>query len=50
MSKVGIKIDEIKTKLLKDDEFKEEYNKLKPKYDNISRIIESRKIKNNSVI
>jgi hypothetical protein len=43
MSKASVKIDEIKAKLLKDDEFKEEYNKLKSKYENISLIIKSKK-------
>ena len=43
MSKAGVKIDEIKAKLLKDDEFKEEYDKLKPRYEVISQIIEARK-------
>jgi hypothetical protein len=35
-SKPCVNIEEIKDKLLKDDEFKVEYNKLKPKYETIS--------------
>lgn len=35
-SKPGVNIEEIKDKLLKDDKFKVEYNKLKPKYETIS--------------
>ena len=42
MSKAGVKFDEIKTMLMKDEEFKDEYEKLKPRYDIISQIIEER--------
>ena len=42
MNKAGVKFDEIKELLMKDDEFKTEYNKLKPRYDVISQIIEER--------
>ncbi len=42
MSKAGVKFDEIKAMLMKDEEFKDEYEKLKPRYDIISQIIEER--------
>ena len=41
--KPGVKFDDIKTKLMKDAEFEQEYNKLKPRYEIISQIIEARK-------
>lgn len=43
MNKASVKIDEIKARLLKDEEFKEEYDKLKPRYEIIAQIIEARK-------
>ena len=42
MSKAGVKFDEVKAMLMKDDEFKDGYEKLKPRYDIISQIIEER--------
>lgn len=42
MSKAGAKFSEIKEMLMKDEEFKAEYKKLKPRYDVISQIIEER--------
>ena len=42
MSKVGAKFAEVKELLMKDGEFKTEYEKLKPRYDVISQIIEAR--------
>ncbi len=42
MSKAGVKFSEIKNLLMKDEEFKSEYEKLKPRYDVISQIIEER--------
>ena len=42
MSKAGVKFSEIKDLLMKDAEFKSEYEKLKPRYDVISQIIEER--------
>lgn len=42
MSKAGVKFDEIKEMLMKDSEFKDEYERLKPRYDIISQIIEER--------
>lgn len=42
MSKAGVNFNEVKAMLMKDSEFKEEYEKLKPRYDIISQIIEER--------
>ena len=42
MSKAGVKFSEVKELLMKDVEFKEEYEKLKPRYDVVSQIIEER--------
>jgi DNA-binding XRE family transcriptional regulator len=42
LSKAGVKLSEIKELLLKDKDFKEEYEKLKPRYEIISQIIETR--------
>ena len=42
MSKAGTKFSDVKELLMKDDEFKAEYEKLKPRYDVISQIIEAR--------
>jgi DNA-binding XRE family transcriptional regulator len=39
----GAKLEEIKAQLMKDSEFQEEYDRLKPRYELISQIIESRK-------
>lgn len=46
MSKAGVKLSEIREQLLKDKEFKTEYEKLKPRYDFISQIIEARAERN----
>ena len=46
MSKAGIKFSEVKELLMKDVEFKEEYEKLKPRYDVVSQIIEERSRQN----
>lgn len=46
MSNVGISFDEMKKELLKDDEFKAEYEKLKPRYEAIEQIIKARKEQN----
>ena len=43
MNKASAKFSEIKELLMKDEEFKAEYEKLKPRYDVISQIIEARK-------
>jgi len=42
MSKAGAKFSEMKELLMKDTEFKQEYEKLSPRYDVISQIIEVR--------
>ena len=42
MSSASVKFDIIKEKLMKNEEFKDEYLKLKPRYDIISQIIEVR--------
>ena len=42
MSNAGVKFDEIKKQLMKDSEFKIEYEKLKPRYDVISQINSTR--------
>ena len=42
MSKAGVKFEDIKTKLMKDEEFKAEYEKLKLRYELISQIIDAR--------
>lgn len=42
MSKSGTKFSEVKELLMKDEEFKTEYEKLKPRFDVISQIIEAR--------
>lgn len=39
----GVKLDEIKAKLMEDAEFENEYNDLQPRYELISQIIEARK-------
>ena len=46
MSKAGIKFEVIKEQLLKNDEFKSEYTKLKPRYEAISQIVEERSKQN----
>lgn len=44
MHKNGVKLDVIKQQLMKDEELKKEYEKLKPRYEIISQIIEARKV------
>jgi len=46
MGKAGAKSAEVKEFLKKDEEFKTEYEKLKPRYDVISQIIEARTSQN----
>lgn len=46
MSKASVKFEEIKEKLLEEEEFKDEYERLKPRYDIISQLIEARAEKN----
>ncbi len=46
MSKAGVKFSEVREQLMKDEEFKAEYEKLKPRYDLLSQIIEARAAQN----
>jgi DNA-binding XRE family transcriptional regulator len=46
MSKAGAKFSEVKELLMKDEEFKAEYEKLKPRYDAVSQIIAARNEQN----
>lgn len=46
MSKAGVKFSEVKEILMKDNEFREEYEKLKPRYDVVSQIIDERSRQN----
>ena len=46
MSKAGISFDSFKKQLMVDAEFVEEYEKLRPRYEVISQIIDARKEKN----
>lgn len=46
MSKAGVKFEDIKARLVKDEEFKAEYEKLKPRYELIAQIIDSRNQQN----
>ena len=39
----GVKFDDIKAQMMEDAEFQEEYDKLQPRYELISQIIEARK-------
>lgn len=46
MSKAGISFEEIKADMMKDKDFKTEYEKLKPRYEAIEQIIKARKEQN----
>ena len=46
MSKAGVSFEEMKIDMLKDEEFKIEYEKLKPRYEAIEQIIRARKEQN----
>lgn len=46
MSKASISFEEMKADLLKDEEFKTEYDKLQPRYEAIEQIIKARKDQN----
>lgn len=46
MSKAGISFEEMKSDMLKDEEFKIEYEKLKPRYETIEQIIRMRREQN----
>ena len=45
-AKSGVSFDTIKNELMMDEEFREEYDKLKPRYEIIAQIIETRKEQN----
>ena len=42
MSRAGAKFEEVHDRLMKDEEFKSEYEKLKPRYELIAQIIDAR--------
>ena len=46
MNKAGVSFDKIKSELMQDNDFKKEYEKLQPRYEIISQIIETRKAQN----
>ena len=46
MNKAGISFEAIKNDLMQDEEFRKEYDKLRPRYEIISQIIETRKEQN----
>ncbi len=46
MSKAGVSFDNLRSQLMQDAEFAAEYEKLRPRYEVISQIIESRKENN----
>jgi ribosome-binding protein aMBF1 (putative translation factor) len=46
MAKAGVKFNEVHHRLMKDEEFKLEYEKLKPRYDLIAQIIDARSKQN----
>lgn len=46
MSNVSVSFEEMKKDLLKDSDFKNEYEKLKPRYEAIEQIIKARKEQN----
>ena len=46
MNKAGISFEEMKSDMLKDEEFKIEYEKLKPRYEMIEQIIRVRREQN----
>lgn len=46
MNKVGVSFEEMKNDMLKDEEFKMEYEKLRPRYEAIQQIIAARKEQN----
>lgn len=46
MSKAAVSFEEMKSDMLKDEEFKIEYEKLKPRYEAIEQIIRARKEQN----
>ena len=43
MMRAGVSFEEMKAEMLKDEEFKTEYEKLKPRYEMVEQIIKARK-------
>lgn len=46
MSKAGVEFSRIKEEFMQDEEFKAEYEKLKPRYELISEVIKARREQN----
>jgi len=46
MNKAGVKFEEVHNRLMKDEGFKAEYEKLKPRYELIAQIIDARSEQN----
>ncbi len=46
MNKASVSFDAIKNELMQDEEFRSEYERLQPRYDVISQIIDARKNQN----
>lgn len=46
MSKAGVSFEKVKDELMMDEEFRSEYEKLQPRYELISQIIDARKAQN----
>ena len=46
MSKAGVEFSEIREELMQNEEFKDEYEKLKPRYELISEVIKARREQN----
>ncbi len=46
MSKVGISFEQMKEDMLKDEEFKLVYEKLRPRYEAVAQIVAARKEQN----
>jgi DNA-binding XRE family transcriptional regulator len=46
MSKASVSFDSVKNVLMMDEDFRKEYDKLKPRYEIIAQIIETRKEQN----
>ena len=46
MSRLSVPFEEIKAKMLKDEEFRVEYERLRPRYEAIEQIIKARKEQN----
>lgn len=46
MSKASVSFDVIKNELMQEEEFRSEYEKLQPRYEIISQIIDARKAQN----